>query len=228
MSRELISIIIPTHNNAATLALVLLDIRHHLERLQFRHEIIIVDDQSHDGTLEVARRFSLLMKSIHVVDYRGGPGFGAAVRHGLTLAHGDWMFVFPASGEACFDEIEKMLFATRDPRTPIVVGARQFFPQLHILRRFFTILHTLLVRVITGIALRDPLSLCFLLRGDAAAVIVPKLMLRSDAAVLEIVFRGVRLGYRFVEVPVLWHRRRFPPRFFDSGVITDAFRLRRI
>lgn len=185
MSQLFLSVIIPTHNHARTLALVLLDIRHHLERLNVRHEIIIVDDHSRDGTLEVARRFSLFMKSMRVVSYQGPAGFLGAIRYGASFASGDYYFVFPPDGTVAFDEIEKMLPFVEQNRAQIVFGIKQP-PWFYWFTRFFT-----RDRFLPRLLMRSDVAVAALSKLDANASFVPALQRLAK-----------KLGYCYAETSI--------------------------
>ncbi len=191
--KTFLSIIIPTHNNARTLALTLLDIRHHLERLDFRHEIIIVDDHSTDGSVEVARRFMLLMKPIQVVSYQGAAGFLGAVRHGASVARGNYYFVFPPDPEATFDDIEKMLPRVESNQVQIVFGVRR-----HVLTLWRRIVQRLLA-VFRRDLLQDPESHCFLMRSDVSATALPRLQINGAPLALGLARLAQTMGYCYAE-----------------------------
>ena len=67
MSKPFLTVIIPTSNNARTLPLALIDVDHHLSRMEVLTEIIIVDDHSTDATAEIARRFRMLLGNIRLM-----------------------------------------------------------------------------------------------------------------------------------------------------------------
>ena len=199
MQKLFLSIIIPTHNNARTFALTLLDIRHHLERFDFRHEIIIVDDHSHDGTLEVARRFATLMQPIQILSYAGPCGILGAIRYGARVARGNYFFIFPATGEAMFDEIEKMLPRVASNQTQIVFGARR---RILISWEFFL---TKIRSFLAGILLRDPATTYFLIRSDVVTSAFPRLTTSSFPLAFELARLARTLGYCYAEIPLSTH-----------------------
>lgn len=61
-------------------------------------EIIFVDDGSRDETLEVARR-SLAGFPATFVRHETNRGIGAALKTGMSAAHGEWVTFLPADGQ---------------------------------------------------------------------------------------------------------------------------------
>ncbi len=94
-ARPSVSVVIPTINEAANLPHVLPRIPGWID------EIIIVDSQSTDGTIEVARR----LRADVVVLQQKRMGKGAALRAGFAAARGDIIITLDADGSTDPGEI---------------------------------------------------------------------------------------------------------------------------
>jgi glycosyltransferase involved in cell wall biosynthesis len=98
-----VSVVIPALNEAENL-------QHVLERLPLGlHEVILVDGNSTDGTVEAARR---LLPSIRVVA-QPGRGKGDALRAGFEAATGEAIVMLDADGSADPTEIPRFINALR-------------------------------------------------------------------------------------------------------------------
>ena len=98
--RVTVSIIVPARNEAANLVLL-------LPALPPAYEVILVDGNSVDGTVEVARR---ALPQIRVVK-QTGKGKGDAMCAGLRAATGDISVFIDADGSNTADEIHQFVLA---------------------------------------------------------------------------------------------------------------------
>jgi len=56
MSKNLISVVIPTLNEEENIGKVINEVKSELERYGYKYEIIVVDGYSTDGTVEIAKK----------------------------------------------------------------------------------------------------------------------------------------------------------------------------
>ncbi len=112
--KPLVSILIPAYNAEKWIAYTL---QSALEQTWPRKEIIVVDDGSADGTLEIARGFTSKGFTVVSVENRGA---SAARNHALQLSKGDYIQWLDADDLLAPNKIERQLAALRgvdDPRT---------------------------------------------------------------------------------------------------------------
>ena len=88
-SPRLLSVIIPAHNEADNLEPTVSQLALVLERERIPFEVIVVNDNSTDATLEVAQALAASRPEVRLVDRRLLRGFGRAVRAGLEEFRGD-------------------------------------------------------------------------------------------------------------------------------------------
>lgn len=97
-SRNLLSVIIPAHNEAGSIGATVEEIVDALERAAIEYEVLVMDDASTDTTPEVVRA---LAADNERVRYEASPnqrGFGLTVRAGLDLFRGDVVAIVMADG----------------------------------------------------------------------------------------------------------------------------------
>lgn len=94
-----LSICIPALNEEKTLRGSVADLREALGGSVGRLEIIIVDDGSTDATGRIADEIAGECPGIKVIHHECKKGLGAAYRHALSLATGDYFTWFPADHE---------------------------------------------------------------------------------------------------------------------------------
>ena len=96
-----LSVIIPTHNDALVLEECLSSLRAVLLHASIAAEVLVVDDASDDGTVELAVKLSGRYPELHLrVLQRSdvSPGFGAMVRYGLAHSAGRYCALVSADG----------------------------------------------------------------------------------------------------------------------------------
>ena len=114
--------IIPTYNEADNIVEVIDRLRRALSDQS--HEIIVVDDDSPDGTWQVARRHSEGDPAVRVIRRIGERGLATAVLDGMAAAEGDALAVM--DGDLQHDEaaLPAMVGAVLDGEADVCVGSR--------------------------------------------------------------------------------------------------------
>ncbi|MDO8560095.1 MAG: glycosyltransferase family 2 protein [bacterium] len=123
MEGPLVSIIIVSWNSASVLEACLRSINAALEHCH--GEIIVVDNASRDGSLQVANRMRSEVTDLRVVAAGGNLGFARANNLALEQARGDYLLLLnpdTALGPRAIAE----LVACAQERTAAIVGARHY------------------------------------------------------------------------------------------------------
>jgi dolichol-phosphate mannosyltransferase len=89
-------LVIPTLNEAGNIPVLLDRIHAALEPLQIGHELIIVDDDSSDGTAAVATEYAARDRRVKVLIRKGQKGLAGAVIHGWEHTQADLLGVIDA------------------------------------------------------------------------------------------------------------------------------------
>jgi len=84
-----LSVIIPARNEENNLRKVFMEINEVLKREGIENEIILVDDNSTDGTRKVIEELVSENSNVRGVFRKPPPGFGRAIRDGLKVITGD-------------------------------------------------------------------------------------------------------------------------------------------
>jgi len=94
----LFSIVMPAYNEEAVLETTLNELTRHLDSEGFDYEVVVVNDNSSDGTAEVLRSCVERMPRVRHVDNPGPNGYGYAIRKGLEHYRGDAMVIVTSDG----------------------------------------------------------------------------------------------------------------------------------
>jgi dolichol-phosphate mannosyltransferase len=94
---EKLSIVIPAYNEEKNIAKCINELQETLrEKHEIPYEIIVVNDNSADGTEAVVRAEMAMDAAIHLVNRTPPGGFGRAVRSGMEAVRGDIVVVYMA------------------------------------------------------------------------------------------------------------------------------------
>jgi len=118
-----ISIILPTYNEAENMKLIIPRISAEMERSNLSFEIVVVDDDSPDGTAEVV---SALAKDYPVTVHlrKNERGLATAVMKGFDLAEGKIVLLMDADMSHPVDMLPSMIRPIMEGRCDATVGSR--------------------------------------------------------------------------------------------------------
>jgi glycosyltransferase involved in cell wall biosynthesis len=193
-----VSVIIPTHNEAGAIERVLTDLSSDLTT-----EVIVVDSNSTDGTLEIAARMGARV----VQEPRRG--YGRACLTGLAAANSPDVVVF-LDGDYSDrpSELPILLAPIIEGRADITLGSRlhsrNSAAALPWHQVFGNRLAASLIRFLYGLNISD-LGPFRAARADVLRAIALEEMTYGWA--VEMILKGALAGFRVVEVPVSYHPR---------------------
>jgi len=117
-----VTVVIMAWNEEASLAAVAREIHDELCRLGSKHEILIVDDGSNDGTGRIADEMAGAMAGVRVHHHERNRGLGAVYRTGFAEARGDLITFFPADGQFPATILGQYLSAMNEADIDIILG----------------------------------------------------------------------------------------------------------
>jgi glycosyltransferase involved in cell wall biosynthesis len=117
---QLISVIIPAYNEAATIEQVL----RRVCELDLRTEVLVVDDGSKDDTVEIVTRLEGELQNVRLIRHEHNRGKGAGVRTGVTASTGDIVVIQDADLEYDPSDLPKLLAPVLEGVADAVFGTR--------------------------------------------------------------------------------------------------------
>jgi glycosyltransferase involved in cell wall biosynthesis len=193
-----VSVIIPTHNEAQAIELVLADLPSDLMT-----EVIVVDSNSNDGTAEIAARLGARV----IKEPRRG--YGRACLTGLAEAKSPDVVVF-LDGDYSDrpSELPILLAPIVEGRADITLGSRlkqrRTAGALPWHQVFGNRLAATLIRLLYGLEITD---LGPFRAGRADVLRALALEEPTYGWAVEMILKGALAGFRIVEVPVSYHPR---------------------
>ena len=224
MSNAKTLIIVPTYNereNLPPLAVKLLT-------LPAPVDLLVVDDNSPDGTGKIADELAARHPQIHVLHRAEKDGLGRAYIAGFKWALGrDYEFIFEMDGDFSHspDDIPKFLEAARD--ADLALGSR-YCNCIRVInwpltRLMLSLSAAKYVRIITGMRISDPTGgfKCFR-RHALASLDLDAVRSNGYSFQIELTHKLWRQGMKIVEVPIIFTDRFLGTSKMSKKIVREA------
>jgi glycosyltransferase involved in cell wall biosynthesis len=206
-----LSIVIPAYNEEQRLSPTLDRVFSYLGQVpEISAEVIVVDDGSRDATARLVETRAESEPRLRLVRNPGNRGKGFSVRHGMSVAEGEWCLMSDADLSAPIEEIKKLMDAASSKRAQVAIGSRALDRSLigvhqSAMREFSGIVFNRIMRLVTGLPFADTQCGFKLYHRDAARLIFPRQQLDGFGFDVEDLFIARKLGIPTIEVPVKWN-----------------------
>jgi dolichol-phosphate mannosyltransferase len=217
-------VIVPTYNERENIEAIIDKVL----GLPFGLDILIVDDNSPDGTAALVEARMATEPRVHLIKRPGKMGLGSAYRDGFryALKHGaEFIFEMDADFSHDPEAIGEFLEAAKD--ADIVLGSRYLhgvtvmnWPLSRLILSYGANLYT---RIITGMPLKDATGgfKCFRRRA-LEGIRLDRVRSEGYSFQIEMSFRCWRKGFRIVEIPIVFVDRRLGVSKMSRRIIWEA------
>ena len=218
-------LVLPTYNEAGNIESFVAAARRNLPASA---QILIVDDNSPDGTGEIADRLAAAdarTSVLHRPHKEGlGPAYIAGFRHALAAGAG---FVLEMDSDFSHDPeaLPRLLEAAK--RTDLVIGSR-YVPGgssdgWSALRLAISRGGSVYARLILGLRVRDLTGgfKCFR-REILEAIDLDSVQSKGYAFQVEMTYRAIQLGFDVVEIPIVFRDREVGVSKMSRAIIAEA------
>jgi undecaprenyl-phosphate 4-deoxy-4-formamido-L-arabinose transferase len=151
--RPAVSVVIPVHNEEASLDPLYERLERVLEDLAQPYEVIFVDDGSRDRSLDLLCRLQEKHEAVRVIQLNRNYGQHAAVFAGLDHARGDVVVTLDADLQNPPEEIPRLLDKISEGHD--VVGGWRQSRQDHMVRRLLSWMVNKVTSKVVGVHMRD-------------------------------------------------------------------------
>jgi dolichol-phosphate mannosyltransferase len=202
-----LSIVVPTYMEAENIPELVERVENALKELSF--EIIIVDDNSPDGTADLAEKFNDIYGNIKVLRRPGKLGLGSAVLEGFRKAESEVLAIMDADLQHPPELLPQMYRKVQEGYS-LVIASRYVdgggVEGLSFLRKIISLGAVKLAHLILPKTrnIKDPMSGFFMLKREAINDV--ELSSRGFKMLLEILIKGKQNSV--VEVPYTFKLRR--------------------
>ena len=206
-----LSVVIPAYNEEERIAKSLQEISGYLQKKEYTHEIIVVDDGSLDSTSDIVGSISKTNGNIRFLKNEVNRGKGYSVKRGVLASSGEYVLFSDADLPIPIEEVEKLIEWLRSGYE-IAIGSKRLKESKSLIdqplyRRlmgkiFNIILHLFVIR---GIKDTQCGFKCF--KRAAAQKIFPRLLIEGFCFDVELLYLAKTWGIPVKEVSVRWTNR---------------------
>jgi dolichol-phosphate mannosyltransferase len=220
-------IVMPTYNERENLPRMV----QRLLSLPVKVDLLVVDDNSPDGTGKLADELAARHPEVHVLHRQEKNGLGRAYIAGFKWALArHYEFVFEMDGDFSHNPDDVPAFLEAAENADLVLGSRY----VNGIRIINWPLHRLMlskgaaayVKIITGMPITDPTGgyKCFR-RSALQALNLDEVQSNGYSFQIELTHKLWRQGYRVAEVPIIFTERVQGHSKMSGHIVTEALRM---
>jgi len=207
-TKNLLSIVIPTHNEEGHIEGTIATLKRTLEREQIDHEILVINDNSTDKTESILE--NLQGGRVRYLNNDPPNGFGYAVRLGLSAFKGDCVIIMMADGSDDAEDVVRFYRAFTDG-VDCVFGTR-FSPRSKVIeyplpKKILNRLGNQLIRILFLMRYNDSTN-AFKLYGRHVIAGLQPLLAYGFNLTVELPLKAIARGYTYKILPNNWSNRK--------------------
>ena len=227
MSKSKNLVIIPTFNEKENIEKMI----NYIFSLSIPFELLIIDDNSPDGTADIIKKMqNKYPDRLHLIEREGKLGLGTAYIKGFKWALAnkyDFIFEMDADFSHNPDDLIRLYKACYENGAEVAIGSRYIsgvnvvnWPIGRVLMSYFASYY---VRLITGMKIKDTTAgfKCYK-REVLETINLDKIKLKGYAFQIEMKFTAWKLGFKIVEVPIIFTERQEGSSKMSGGIFNEA------
>lgn len=193
-----ISIFFPCYNDKGTIANMVIEAKRVVEKLTDDFEIIVIDDDSSDGSRDLLLELQREVSQLKLVLHEKNKGYGGALRSGFSTAIKE--LVFYTDGDGQYDVKELVLLLEKMNSEVDVVNGYKLKRQDPLHRIIIGFIYQYFIKLIFNLKIKDVDCDFRLIRKEALEAI--NLESNTGTICIELVKKIEKAGFRFEEVGV--------------------------
>jgi dolichol-phosphate mannosyltransferase len=220
-------VIIPTYNEKDNIA----DIIHAVFGLPEKMDILIIDDNSPDGTADIVKGLmQIYPDNLHILERKGKLGLGTAYLTGFKWCteHGyDYICEMDADFSHNPNDLVRLYQKCQESGVDMVVGSRYKsgvnvinWPIGRVLMSYYASAY---VRFVTGLKIMDTTAgfKCYS-KKVLSSMNLDKIKFKGYAFQIEMKFTVWKMGFHIEEIPIIFTDRKKGKSKMSGGIFNEA------
>jgi dolichol-phosphate mannosyltransferase len=219
-------VIIPTYKERENVEAIIKAIT----SLSIAFDILIIDDNSPDGTASIVKSLQSDIKNLHLIEREGKMGLGTAYIAGFSWAlRNNYDFIFEMDADFSHDprDLVRLYKACHDDGADVAIGSRYIsgvnvvnWPLSRVLMSYMASIY---VRLVTGMKVKDTTAGFKCYKKEVLENIKPEhIKSRGYGFQIEMKYIAWKLGYKIVEVPIIFTDRKLGSSKMSGGIFSEA------
>jgi len=219
-------VIIPTYNEKENITGIVKAI----SSLSVPFDILVIDDNSPDGTASLVKEMMPDFPNLHLVERPGKLGLGRAYIAGFDWAlQRNYSYICEMDADFSHNpaDLVKLFEACDRNGADLAIGSR-YISGVNVVnwplgRVLMSYIASIYVRIITGMNIKDTTAGFKCYRREVIQNIRPEHIKSVGYGFqIEMKFTAWRLGYRIVEIPIVFTDRRAGTSKMSGGIFSEA------
>jgi len=220
-------VIIPTYNEKENI----LNMIHAVMKLSAELDLLIIDDNSPDGTASIVKEAQKAYPGrLHILERQGKLGLGTAYIAGFKWAlAGAYQYICEMDADFSHnpDDLLRLFDSCEKEANDVAVGSRYIsgvnvvnWPMSRVLISYFASVY---VRLITRMKVRDATAgfVCYR-RSVLETIALDKIRFKGYAFQIEMKFTAWKFGFTIAEVPIIFTDRRAGTSKMSGKIVNEA------
>ena len=219
-------VIIPTYKERENIEAIIKAV----SCLSIAFDILIIDDNSPDGTADIVKDLQKSYNNLHLIERPGKLGLGTAYLAGFKWAlEKGYNYIYEMDADFSHDpnDLMKLFHACSEDGADLAIGSRYIsgvnvvnWPLSRVLMSYFASIY---VRIITGMKIMDTTAgfKCYK-KKVLENIRLDKIRSVGYGFQIEMKFKTWILGYKIVEVPIIFTDRRLGASKMSGGIFNEA------
>ena len=219
-------VIIPTYKEKENIEAIIKAISF----LDIPFDILIIDDNSPDGTAGIVKNLQPSLPNLHLIERPGKLGLGTAYIAGFKWAlEKDYNYIYQMDADFSHDprDLVRLYKACKFDGADLAIGSRYIsgvnvvnWPLTRVIMSYVASIY---VRLVTGMRIMDTTAGFKCYRREVLENIHPDHIKSVGYGFqIEMKFTAWKLGYKIIEVPIVFTDRKLGASKMSGGIFNEA------